>query len=76
MFWYVTDPDGSARDITRIRCPTVIVHGDQDRLIPLRLAEAALRRRPDWRLTILPSCGHMPQLERPGAFIAALEAAG
>ena len=76
MFWYLSAPDGSARDIARIRCPTVIVHGDNDRLVPLRLAHAALRRRPDWRLEVLHSCGHMPQLERPGAFVAARVAAG
>src|SRR5207237_10861025 len=72
MFWYIGAPDGSARDIARIRCPTLIVHGEQDRLVPLRLAEAALRRRPDWRLDVLRSCGHMPQLELPAAFVAAL----
>jgi pimeloyl-ACP methyl ester carboxylesterase len=76
MFWYLTAPAGSARDIARVRCPTVIVHGEQDRLVPLRLAQAALRRRPDWALKILRSCGHMPQLERPQALIAARAAAG
>jgi pimeloyl-ACP methyl ester carboxylesterase len=76
MFCYLSAPDGSARDIARIGCPTVIVHGDHDRLVPLPLAYAALRRRPDWRLDVLRGCGHMPQLERPGAFIAARAAAG
>jgi pimeloyl-ACP methyl ester carboxylesterase len=76
MFWYVTDPEGSARDVARIRCPTLIVHGQYDRLVPLRLAEAALRRRPDWRLRVMPRCGHMPQLELPEDFVAACAEAG
>lgn len=76
MFWYLTDPQGSARDIARIRCPTLMIHGQYDRLVPLRLAEAALRRRPDWSLRVVPGCGHMPQLELPGAFVAACAAAG
>jgi pimeloyl-ACP methyl ester carboxylesterase len=71
MFWYLTAPGGSARDIGRVRCPTRIVHGEEDRLVPLALAEAALRRRPDWELKILRRCGHMPHLELPEAFIAA-----
>jgi pimeloyl-ACP methyl ester carboxylesterase len=71
MFWYLTAPGGGDRDIVRVRCPTRIIHGEQDRLVPVSLAEAALRRRPDWELHVLRGCGHLPQLELPDEFIAA-----
>lgn len=71
LFAYATAPAGSMRDVERIRCPTTIVHGDHDHLVPLRLAEAALKRRPDWRLEVIPDCGHTPQLELPKRFLAA-----
>jgi pimeloyl-ACP methyl ester carboxylesterase len=71
LFAYATVPEGSIHDIARIRCPTTIVHGDHDHLVPLRLAEATLRRRPDWRLEVIPDCGHTPQLELPEPFLEA-----
>jgi pimeloyl-ACP methyl ester carboxylesterase len=72
LFWYVTHPGGMEQDIARIQAPTQIIHGAEDRLIPLPLAEAAARRRPDWRLVVLRECGHLPQLEAPGRFVAAV----
>jgi pimeloyl-ACP methyl ester carboxylesterase len=72
LFWYVSDPAGIARDIARVQAPTQIIHGAQDRLIPLPLAHAAIRRRPDWRLVVLQDCGHLPQLETPGRFVDAV----
>jgi pimeloyl-ACP methyl ester carboxylesterase len=72
LFWYVTDPAGMARDIARVQAPTDIIHGAEDRLIPLPLAQAAIRRRPDWRLVVLEDCGHLPQLEAPQRFVAAV----
>jgi pimeloyl-ACP methyl ester carboxylesterase len=71
LFAYATAADEGNQDIARIRCPTSIVHGDHDRLVPLRLAEAALKRRPDWRLEVIPDCGHTPQMELPERFLEA-----
>jgi pimeloyl-ACP methyl ester carboxylesterase len=72
LFWYVTDPSGMGRDIARMTPATQIIHGADDRLIPLPLAEAALRQRPDWTLTVLSRCGHLPQLETPERFVDGL----
>ena len=72
LFSYAGDPGGMARDIERTIPPTKIIHGRDDRLIPVALAEAAIRRRPDWRLAVLDRCGHMPQLEAPDRFVAAV----
>jgi pimeloyl-ACP methyl ester carboxylesterase len=75
LFAYATAADGSIQDLACIRCPTSIVHGDHDHLVPLLLAEAALRRRPDWQLEVIPDCGHTPQLELPEAFLQACDRA-
>ena len=53
--------------------PLLIVWGDRDPIIPVAHAEEAHRELPNSRLEIFEGVGHVPQLERPGAFIAALE---
>src|SRR4051794_8077973 len=53
--------------------PLLIVWGDRDPIIPVAHAEDAHRELPNSRLEIFEGVGHVPQLESPGAFIAALE---
>jgi pimeloyl-ACP methyl ester carboxylesterase len=53
--------------------PLQIIWGDRDPIIPVEHAEEAHRRLPSSRLEIFEGAGHVPQLERPGAFIAVLE---
>jgi pimeloyl-ACP methyl ester carboxylesterase len=53
--------------------PLLIVWGDRDPIIPVAHAEEAHRALPGSHLEILKGVGHVPQLESPGAFIAALE---
>jgi pimeloyl-ACP methyl ester carboxylesterase len=53
--------------------PLLILWGERDRIIPVEHAEEAHRELPSSRLEIFKGVGHMPQLENPGAFIAALE---
>jgi pimeloyl-ACP methyl ester carboxylesterase len=55
-----------------IRVPTLIVHGTEDRLVPLATAQHAARLRPDWSLSVLDGVGHTPQLEVPGRWLAAV----
>jgi pimeloyl-ACP methyl ester carboxylesterase len=52
--------------------PLLIVWGDRDPIIPVAHAEEAHRQLPSSRLEILEGVGHVPQLERPGTFIAAV----
>jgi pimeloyl-ACP methyl ester carboxylesterase len=54
------------RDRMALVCrPTLVVVGEQDRIVdPLRVEEAA-RLLPDGRFLSIPACGHAPQLERP-----------
>jgi pimeloyl-ACP methyl ester carboxylesterase len=59
--------------LDQIRCPTLLLWGGEDRVVPLCQAEAALERLPQGRLVVLPGCGHAPQLDCPEAFRRALE---
>ena len=64
----------------RVQAPTLIVWGDQDRLVDVALAPRAARTFPDVRLLVLPNVGHVAQMERPEvvarAFLGMLEEPG
>jgi pimeloyl-ACP methyl ester carboxylesterase len=51
----------------RISAPTLIVWGDQDRLVDVALAPRLALAIPDARLLVLPGVGHTAQLEAPEA---------
>ncbi|MDQ2630347.1 MAG: alpha/beta fold hydrolase [Actinomycetota bacterium] len=53
--------------------PLLIVWGENDPIIPVEHAREAHAQLPDSHLEIFEDTGHVPQLERPGRFIAALE---
>jgi pimeloyl-ACP methyl ester carboxylesterase len=57
-----------------ISCPTLIVWGDRDNLVPLRCAHAYARLVPDSRLLVYEDTGHNPMIERPARFNADLSA--
>lgn len=47
-----------------VRCPVVAIHGDADSLPAAGVAEPLSAALLDFRLTVLPRCGHTPWLER------------
>lgn len=59
--------ENRARAVT---APTLLVHGDHDRLVDLRAAGALAVLRPDWDFRVLTDTGHVPQMERPREFVA------
>jgi pimeloyl-ACP methyl ester carboxylesterase len=65
----LADPDRS-EEVARIRCPTLIIHGADDPLIPLPAAYHLARLLPHARLQVLPQLGHylpasaVPELAR------------
>ena len=61
-----------AADIRTIRAPTLVIHGEHDRLVPLSLAKAVSRRRRDWTLEVFDDCGHVPMIEQPERFVATM----
>jgi pimeloyl-ACP methyl ester carboxylesterase len=55
-----------------IRCPTLVLTGDEDNTIPNSLSKEMADGIHGARLVILPDCGHLSQLEQPEAVAAAL----
>lgn len=49
----------------RVRAPTLVLHGEQDRLVPVESSRRVAAGRPDWTLVTRPDLGHVPQLEDP-----------
>lgn len=60
--------------LPQVACPTFVLWGEDDRVIPVRDAERFGELIPDARVVVLPDTGHVAMLERPGSFNALLEA--
>ena len=45
--------------LPQIKCPVLIVHGDQDQLVPVENAQILKDRIPQAELYIVPGAGHM-----------------
>lgn len=52
-------------DPGRIACPTLVVWGEEDRIIPLAHGRRLAKLIPGTRLVVIPACGHSPHEERP-----------
>jgi pimeloyl-ACP methyl ester carboxylesterase len=66
------DPD-LPKWLHRIDVPTLILWGDHDSSFPTEHALAYQKAIPGAKLALIPKCGHVPQIEKPDEFIAALE---
>jgi pimeloyl-ACP methyl ester carboxylesterase len=53
----------------RIDVPTLLVWGDSDKIFPKAYGEAYRDLIKGARLEVLPSCGHIPQVEKMDAFV-------
>jgi pimeloyl-ACP methyl ester carboxylesterase len=51
--------------VSRIRCPTLVIHGDLDPLVPIHNGHMLADRIQGSRFVLLEGCGHLPHLERP-----------
>ncbi len=51
--------------LASIRCPTLVVAGRDDAIMPLALLEEIARGIPDARLEVIDDCGHLAPLEQP-----------
>ena len=64
---YLYDP-GLPRRLRRVRCPSLVVWGAEDGLIPPAHADEWARLLPDARVERVEACGHDPTIEQPEAF--------
>ena len=74
--YFRDDVDGDALGDERLRTltasvPTLFVWGDDDRIIPLSLAER-VEHLLETKVVRIPEAGHLPYLENPSAFDAAV----
>jgi pimeloyl-ACP methyl ester carboxylesterase len=60
--------------LEKITCPTFIVWGDKDRLVPVRDAALFEKLIPDSRAVVYEDTGHLAMMERPARFNADVEA--
>ncbi len=67
----VRDGDTTA-ELGRIRCPTLVLVGDQDLSTPPSAAEALKAGIPGAALTIIANAAHIPTVERPAEVTAAM----
>jgi pimeloyl-ACP methyl ester carboxylesterase len=62
------------RVIESVKCPVLVIHGHGDRLVPVAFAQAEIEHHPNWMIRLLPGVGHVPMLEAPDRWMAAVEA--
>jgi pimeloyl-ACP methyl ester carboxylesterase len=53
-----------------VEAPTLLVQGDQDRLVRVQSARAVASLRPDWEYHEFAGAGHVPMMEVPAEFLA------
>lgn len=74
--WQTIQTFGALSDRTadpmRVRAPTLLIWGDEDRMIPFAHARRLQRSIPGARLTVVPACGHNVHLERKDEFLRQL----
>ncbi len=58
--------------LREIVAPLGVIWGEADMTVPIRGLEDLLAERPDARVVRLPDTGHVPMVEHPDAFVAAL----
>lgn len=57
-------------DAAKVACPTLLVHGAADPLMPLGAAEALAALIPGAQLSTFDDCAHAPFMSRPDDFLA------
>lgn len=58
--------------LPQIGCPTLVIWGEDDTILPVKDAEEFERLIPDARKLVMRDTGHVPMLERPETFNGAL----
>lgn len=59
--------------LARVKCPTLVVVGADDKLTPPALSESLAKAVPGAQLAVIPGAGHLTPVEQPEAFDRAVE---
>jgi pimeloyl-ACP methyl ester carboxylesterase len=74
LAWQPRNHDPHLRKwLHRVKLPTLLVWGENDRLFPPPYAFAFQKLIPGSKVVVLPQCGHLPHVEQGDAFAAELE---
>ncbi|MDP3858817.1 MAG: alpha/beta fold hydrolase [Stagnimonas sp.] len=65
IFHTLASRDDIRGELSRIRVPTLVIHGEADAAIPLSAAEAMTAALPNARLEVIPGAGHAANLTHP-----------
>lgn len=78
------DPEAAARifeshyeadiavDLTQVSVPTLVIHGEDDSIVPIEIGKAVAAAIPTSELIALPDTGHVPTLTRPRELVEAI----
>jgi pimeloyl-ACP methyl ester carboxylesterase len=58
-----------ARRLRRVTCPTLVLAGESDHLVPPAIAQEYHKLIPGSRLHIFKECGHLPMFEKEAEFV-------
>jgi len=67
------DRPGVADRLDEIAAPTLVIHGEEDRSLPVEDAARMAEALPDGRMARIPAAGHTSTLENPGAVTDAVD---
>ncbi len=67
-------PAETMRRLDGLAPPTLLIHGDRDRLIPLSAARRMSATHPEWQFEVGADVGHVPMLEAPEWTSATIDA--
>lgn len=62
----------SVPDLVTITCPTLVLTGRQDTVVPLQVHQMMANKLPNAHLVVVEQCGHLSTLEQPEIVNAAL----
>jgi len=61
------------RRLARVKIPTLVVWGEDDRIVDPAFGRAYAQALPDARFALIPEAGHFPQVEQPEQFLKRVE---
>ena len=59
--------------LPRVQAPTLVVWGENDRIVPVSAGERIAEAMPNARLEVIAGSGHLPHIEKPEAVIPLLQ---
>ena len=65
------DPKLAAR-LHRVQCPTLLLWGGDDQLVPPAYGEAYKKHLPHAEWKLIPECGHLAMFEKEAEFVEAV----